>query len=72
MEYPSRLGQPLLFRRQLSPHIVLLDVWSSNAEIEITYTSYRYASSTSMPTRAAQLAAAIAMARNIMPALPRS
>ena len=55
-----------------SPHIVLLDVWSSNAKIEITYTSYRYASSLSMPTRAAQLAAAIAMAREILAALPRS
>jgi len=53
-------------------HIVLLDVWSSNAEIEITYTSYWYSSSPSVPTRAAQLAASIAMARDILAALPRA
>lgn len=45
-----------------SSHTVLLLVWSSNAEVQVSYTSSPYPPP---PTRAAQLAAAIAIARDL-------
>jgi len=45
---------------------VLLIVWSGNAVIQITYTSYASPSGPPMPTPAAQLATATAMARVIL------
>ena len=44
-------------------HTVLLLVWSSNAEVQV---SYAINQAPSMPTRAAQLAAAIAIARDLL------
>jgi len=49
-----------------TPHVVLLIVWSGNAVIQITYTSYASPSGPPMPTPAAQLATATAMARVIL------
>jgi hypothetical protein len=52
-----------LFEFSGTLHTVRLLVWSSNAEVQVSYTS---SPDPSMPTRAAQLAAAIAIARDLL------
>jgi len=51
---------------------VLLIVWSGNAVIQITYTSYAYLSGPPMPAPAAQLAATVAIAHDILATLTRA
>ena len=55
-----------------TPRVVLLIVWSGNAVIKITYTSYASLSGPPMPAPAAQLAATIAVARDILATLARA
>jgi hypothetical protein len=55
-----------------TPHVVLLIAWSGNAVIQITYTSYASLSGPPMPAPAAQLAATVAMARDILATLTRA
>ena len=52
-----------VFRFGGTLHTVLLLVWSSNAEVQVSYTS---SPDQSRPTREAQLAAAIAIARDLL------
>ncbi len=61
-----------LFELRGTPHVVMLLVRSGNAEIQLTYTCYLDPSGPPLPTGPAQLAATIAMARDILAALPRS
>jgi hypothetical protein len=69
-QYPvTGLGDQAMaiFESKGSPQTVDLLVWSGNAEIALTYSSF-----SGGPGPAGELAAAIAMARDILAALPRS
>ena len=55
-----------------TPRVVLLIVWSGNAVIKIIYTSYASLSGPPLPAPAAQLAATVAMARDILATLTRA
>ena len=55
-----------------TPHVIRLIVWSGNAVIQITYTSYAFLSGPPMPAPAAPLATTVAMARDILATLTRA